>query len=75
MKTITKTEIAVMGLMPDGKWRAVTSKRFGNVVDAQDYIGEYIKDAERHPNVFPAFAEYKIAKRTVTTTFTDWEDV
>lgn len=74
MKTRTHTEIAVMGLKPDGTWRTL-SPRFSSVVAAQEYLGEYINDAERLPDVFTAYPEYKIAKRTVTRTFSDWEDI
>ena len=74
MRTSTSTEFAVMGLKPDGTWRKL-SQRFGNVVAAQQYLGEYISDTEQHPEIYTAYADYKIAKRTVTTTFTEWEDV
>jgi hypothetical protein len=74
MKTTTRTEFAVMGLKPDGTWRTL-AKTFGNAVSAQQYLVEYINDANRFPDIFTAYAEYKIAKRTVTTTFTDWEEV
>lgn len=74
MKTRTKTEFAVMGVNQDGTSRTL-SKRFGNTVDAQQYIGEYISYTERHPDVFKSFDEYRIVSRTVTTTYTEWEDV
>jgi hypothetical protein len=74
MNTRTKTEFAVMGLKPDGTWRTL-SKTHGNAVSAQQYLGEYISDAERFPDIFTAYADYKIAQRTVTTTFTEWEDI
>ena len=74
MQTKTRTEIVVMGLKPDGTWRTL-SQRFSNAPSAQQYMGEYIKDAEKLPNVYTAYAEYKIAQRTVTTTYTEWEDI
>ena len=74
MKTESRTEIAVFGLKPDGTWRKI-STRFNNVVAAQQYLGEYIKDTEQSPDLYTSYAEYKIAKRTVTTTFTEWEDI
>ena len=74
MRTETKTQFAVMGLKPDGTWRTL-SKTCGNEPAAQQYLGEYIKETERFPDIFTAYADYKIAKRTVTTTFTEWEDV
>lgn len=73
MKTRTKTEFAVMGVNSDGTSRTL-SKRFGNAVDAQQYIGEYISYTERIPDAFKPFDEYKIVKRTVTTTWDEWED-
>ena len=74
MKTQTKTQFAVMALNPDGTWRTL-SKSCANAVDAQQYLGEYISDTEKFPDLYQAYADYKIAKRTVTTTFTEWEDI
>lgn len=74
MKTTTRTEFAVMGANQDGTTRTLT-KRFGNAVDAQQYIGEYISYTERFPKDFKAFDEYKIVTRTVTTSYDDWEEV
>ena len=74
MRTITKTEFAVMGLKPDGAWRTL-SKTFGNEPAAQQHLGKYIRDTEQMPHIYTAYADYKIAQRTVTTTFTEWEDV
>lgn len=74
MNTRTKTEFAVMGVNADGTSRTL-SKRFGNAVDAQKYIGEYISYTERHPDVFTAYDEYRIVSRIVTTTYTEWEEI
>ena len=74
MKTRTKTEFAVMGLQPDGTWRMLASK-FSNAVYAQEHLGTYASGTKNLPDLYPAYVDYKIAKRTVTTTFTEWEDV
>lgn len=74
MKTKTKTEFAVMGVNSDGTSRTL-SKRFGNAVDAQKYIGEYISYTVRIPDAFTPFDEYKIVKRNVITTYEEWEEV
>lgn len=74
MKTRTKTEFSVMGVNQDGTSR-VLSKKFGNTVDAQQYIGEYISYTERHPDAFRPFDEYRIVKRNVITTWEEWEEV
>lgn len=74
MKTTTKTEFAVMGINQDGTSRTL-SKRFGNAVDAQRYIGEYVSYTERFPNDFKPFDEYKIVTRTVLTMYDDWEEI
>ena len=73
MKTKTKTEFSVMGVNSDGTSR-VFSKRFGNAVDAQKYIGEYISYTVRYPKDFKAFDNYIIVKRNVITTFEEWEE-
>ena len=74
MKTITRTEFAVMGVNADGASR-ILPKRFGNAVDAQQYIGEYVCRTELHPDVFQAFDEYRIVKRNVTTAYGEWEEI
>lgn len=74
MRTTTKTEFAVMGLKPDGEWWKI-SKSFGDVVSAQEYLGEYINESKKIPDIYTPHADYKITQRTVTTTFTEWEDV
>ena len=74
MKTKTKTVFAVRGVNSDGSSRTL-SKRFGNAVDAQQYIGEYISYTERIPDAFKPFDEYRIVKRNVITTTEDWEEI
>ena len=74
MDTITKVEFAVAGVNLDGTSRTL-SKRFGNAVEAQKYIGEYISYTERFPNDFKAFDEYKIVRRTVVKTIHEWEEI
>lgn len=61
MKTTHKTEFAAMGLKPDGTWRTL-GPRFTNV-------------AEEYPGLYTAYPEYRIAKRDVTTTYTEWEEI
>ena len=74
MKTITRTEFAVMGVNQDGTSRTLT-KRFGNAVDAQQYIGEYISYTERFPRDFKPFDEYRIVTRAITTTYEEWSEL
>lgn len=74
MNTRIKTEFSVMGVNQDGTSR-VLSKKFGNAVDAQKYIGEYVSYTERHPDAFKPFDEYRIVKRDVITTYEEWEEI
>lgn len=74
MKTRTKTEFAIMGINADGTSRTM-SKTFGNAVDAQNFIGEYISYTERLPDVYSKYDEYRIVKRMVTTTWEDWSEI
>lgn len=74
MKTTSRTEFAVFGLKPEGTWRKL-STRFADAVAAQAYLGEYIKDTEQCPDLYTTYEDYKIAKRTVVTAFTEWKDV
>ena len=74
MKTETRTEFVVMGLKPDGEWRML-SRKFADAVSAQQHLGEYIKDTEQLPELYTAYPEYRIAKRTVQTIASDWEGV
>ena len=74
MQTHTKTEFAVKGLKPDGTWRTL-GRIYTSADYAQRYLEEYILDTKRLPHLYTAYSEYKIAKRTVTTTYTEWEEI
>ena len=74
MQTHTKTEFAVKGLKPDGTWQTL-GRTYSDQGAAQQYLEEYILDTKRLPHLYTAYAEYKIAKRTVTTTYTEWEEI
>ena len=74
MSTRIKTEFAVMGLKPDGTWRTL-GKCFSNAPSAQAYLGEYAANAGRWPDIFTSYKTYRIVKRTVTTTCTEWEEI
>ena len=74
MHTRTRAEFAVMGLKPDGTWRTL-GRPYADVISAQEYLGGYIDDTKQYPDIYADYAGYKIAKRTVTTTFTEWEDI
>ena len=73
MQTKIKIEFSVMGVNHDGTSR-ILSKRFGNAVDAQNYIGEYVSYTERFPKDFKPFDDYRIMLRKVTTTTDEWEE-
>lgn len=62
-----------MGINADGTTRTL-SKRFGNAVQAQQYIGQYIDYTKRFPLDFKSFDEYRIVTRTVTTTWEEWSE-
>jgi hypothetical protein len=74
MHTSTRIEFAVMGLKPDGTWRTLKGRLY-DAVHAQDFLGQYISDAKRYPKIYTDYADYKIARRVVKTTFTEWEDI
>lgn len=75
MKTNTeiRTEYAGMGRKADGTWKKITPAR--NPAEAQKELQEYMSEVERYPDLFTKYEEYKVAKRTVITTYSEWETV
>lgn len=72
-KTEVRTEYAGMGLKPDSTWRVITP-RATTAARADEHLKEYLSDVARFPDLFTAYAEYKVMKRTVITTTEDWGD-
>ncbi len=73
-KTNIRTEYAGMGLKPDGSWRVITT-RFTTAADADKHLKEYRYEVDRYPELYTAYAEYKVMKRTVITVTEDWGDI
>ena len=67
-KTETTTQYAPFRQRPDGSWHKLTPFHVGKI-EAERIIEEH----RRHPGV-AADEKCKIMKRTVTTTFSEWED-
>lgn len=72
--TNIRTEYCPMGLTKEGNWRPVTLGRLASKEQAENYLKEHQADVKRLPNVFTGYEAYKIAKHTVITTITEWED-
>ena len=72
-RTTIRTEYAGLGLKPDGTWRKITAGTH-TAADAEEQLKEYISDVSRYPDLYTAYAEYKVKKRTIITTIEDWSD-
>lgn len=86
MKTITniETEYAPCGLTAKGKWRPLTvfSSIFGSAKaicrskETAERELEEIKEAHaKNPKIYKGCKDFKIMKRTVVFTISEWEDV
>lgn len=77
MKTRTNitTEYVPCGLTAQGKWRPITVARFRSLEAADRALEEHKKDCAANPRIFQGCEAYKIMKRTVVTTISEWEDV
>ena len=72
-KTTIRTEYGVLGLKPDGTWRVIN--RQATAADAEKILEEYISDTKAYPDLYTAYAEYKVMKRNVITTIEDWSEI
>ena len=70
-------EYAPLGLTAQGKWRPIISalSRFRTQEQAERALEEHKKQCAAHPRYFEGCKEYKIMKRTVISTISEWEDV
>ena len=74
-RTKTRTEYAPMGLTKEGRWRPITSSRCstpeaaGVALEGYKAIMEKLYKGKGGPKA------YKVMKRTVTITMTEWEDL
>ena len=73
-RTTIRIEFAGMGKKPDGTWRNITASQT-NEQGAKKLLEEQIADANRYPDVFTKYDEYKVMKRTVITVCEEWGDV
>ena len=77
-KTHIETEYTPHGKTSSGTWRPVTMRRFRSLKSASRFLEEYKQDRAAFPMLYESFGiseEYKIMKRTVITTISEWEDV
>lgn len=74
MKSTTKTEYAPHGLTAQGKWRTLTSQRFTSAQLAEARLEEYKQDCKNLPNLYEPYQEYKVMKRTVVITISEWDE-
>lgn len=77
MKTRTniRTEYTIHGLTSKGAWRPVTLLRFASEAAAEKALEEYKKSCAMNYSIFKDCKEYKIMKRTVVTTISEWEGI
>ena len=74
--TIIKIEYTPCGLTAQGRWRPISAlARFSSQKAAERALEEHKKDCAKHPRYFQGCKEYKIMKRTVITTISEWGDV
>ena len=74
--TNIKTEYAPCGLTTQGRWRRIDPLAiFATQEHAEKALEEHKENCAKHPNIFKGCKEYKVMKRTVITTLTEWEDV
>ena len=74
-RTATETEYKVFGLTPSGTWRGIMSGWFRSLEMAERFVSERrAADAKRAQGT-EVCKDYKIKKRTVSSTATEWEDV
>ena len=74
--TTTRTQIAYQpyGKNEDGTWKFLCGMTCYSMERAAEEIAQYRRDAERLPNIFQKYTDYKIMKRTIVTTYGEWED-
>ena len=77
MKTRTEiqTEYAPCGVLASGKSRPLSIARYRSKETAERALEEYKGIHAKYPKIDGGCVEYKIMKRTVITTISEWEDV
>lgn len=74
-KTTTRTEWRVKGLTTDGEWKLVPlCTYYWDREFVESRLEEYKEKAERNPNNYTYYLEYKLVKRQVTEIIEDWEE-
>lgn len=70
----TTTQYFAYGKQADGSWKAIPPMCYDKE-KAEAVIADYKRYAAMHPKDYFHYTEYKIRKRTVVTTYGEWEDV
>lgn len=76
-RTIIETEYAPCGLTKEGKWRsfAPSLRPYRNYERAKEELERCKKKVENNPFYPKDCKEFRVMKRTVITTISEWEDV
>lgn len=70
MKTETVTQYAPFRQRPDGTWQKIQPFTSKSEAEAEYYI-----EAWKRRACYPPHEKFKVMRRTVTITETEWEDV
>ncbi len=73
---MTRTQIAFhpFGLNADGRWKPFSTASCYTMEDAAEKIADHRRYSAIYPKDFTQFTEYKIMKRTIVTTYGEWEE-
>lgn len=74
MNTNTKIVYQPYGKTQDGTWKVICGMTLYSRQLAAEKITEHRYNSKKHPGLFEPYEDYKIMKRTITTTFGEWED-
>lgn len=75
MKKFETTEYEAFIKESDGTFKPFSKSRSRSVKMVEVRIADHNELAQQHPTIWKPVTEYEIRKRTVTTTYTDWEKV
>lgn len=70
-----EVEYVACGLMPDGKWRHITTNRYRSKEHAKQQLEHHLQLKKENPYFYPNVTEYKIMRRTTITALGEWEDI
>lgn len=74
MNTTTKitTEYCAFGKKKDGTWRKFINNR--TIAEyAEKDVAEHKKNRKLYPGSYDEYSEYEVRKRTVITTYEEWQ--